>query len=491
MKSEDISKAMNGLDEETINDAANKRKQSKKSRKPLWITITAAAACLAVAGGVIAMNFGKDSPLAVSAAAEAIVAAKYPEMPKFPDEAEYFNDWDAFDKAWTEWSQFRREPRNNIRNSADTLTDYYKKSVKEYLTSIEGNGAFSPLSLYMALCMLAETTDGNSRAQILELMNADSIESLRTQAQNVWQVSYCADGATTSLLANSIWLSDSIEYNRPTLENIAQYHYASSFSGQMGSAEYNKLLQDWLNENTGGLLTEQANKIEMQPETVLALASTVYFKARWYNEFNKDLTKQDIFHAPEGDVTADFMHITLDQAVYGGENYMMTQLRFANSEGSMWLVLPDEGYSPNDLLADCEFIDWLDTDRRNQALDNKEAVFTEVRFSLPKFDALSDIDLMDGLANMGITDVMGENADFSPLMEDSSGITLDSAKQATRVKIDEEGCEAASFTVMMEAGAALIENQPINFTLDRPFIFVITNSCDQPTFAGVINNPAQ
>ena len=60
-----------------------------------------------------------------------------------------------------------------------------------------------------------------------------------------------------------------------------------------------------------------------------------------------------------------------------------------------------------------------------------------------------------------------------------------------RVKIDEEGCEAASFTVMLECGAALIENEPIDFTLDRPFIFVITNSCDQPTFAGVINNPAQ
>lgn len=494
MKSEDISKAMNALDENTINDAAQKRKASKNSRRPLWITIAAAAACLAAAGGIFAANFGKDSPLSVSAAA--VVAAEYPQMAKYPNEEDFYKngelDWDAYDAARNEWSKSRAKMHEHQPNGyADNSIDYYKKSAKEYLTGCEGNGAFSPLSLYMALSMLAETTDGNSRAQILELLNADSIESLRTQAQQVWQASYADDGATSSLLANSIWLSDIIDYNRPTLQTIAEYHYASSFSGQMGSAEYNKLLRDWLNENTGGLLTEQANNVEMLPETVLALASTVYFKARWQDEFNKNLTEQAAFHAPDGDVDADFMHIALDQTVYGGDNYMMTELRFANNEGSMWLVLPDEGCSPDDLLAECEFIDMLNNDRRNQAVKNKEAVFAKVKIALPKFDALSDIDLTEGLANMGITDVMGKNADFSPLTENSSGITLGSAEQATRVKIDEEGCEAASFTVMMAVGCTPIENEPIDFTLDRPFIFVITNSCDQPTFVGVINNPAQ
>ena len=41
-----------------------------------------------------------------------------------------------------------------------------------------------------------------------------------------------------------------------TLETLAEYYYASSYSGTMGSMEYNKMLQDWLNEQTGGLLKE-------------------------------------------------------------------------------------------------------------------------------------------------------------------------------------------------------------------------------------------
>ena len=46
----------------------------------------------------------------------------------------------------------------------------------------EENAVLSPVNIYMALAMLAELTDGESRAQLLELIGIDSVEALREQA---------------------------------------------------------------------------------------------------------------------------------------------------------------------------------------------------------------------------------------------------------------------------------------------------------------------
>ena len=45
----------------------------------------------------------------------------------------------------------------------------------------------------------------------------------------------------------------------------------------MGSAAFDKALQDWIDQQTDGLLKEQASGLTMDQETILALASTIYF----------------------------------------------------------------------------------------------------------------------------------------------------------------------------------------------------------------------
>ena len=117
---------------------------------------------------------------------------------------------------------------------------------------------YSPVNTYMALAMLAEVTDGESRQQILDLLEAGDLKTLRAHGENIWRLCYSDDGAVTSIPANSLWLRDGMEYNQNTLDLLAQHYYASSYRGEMGSEEYDRALQTWLNEQTGGLLKEQA-----------------------------------------------------------------------------------------------------------------------------------------------------------------------------------------------------------------------------------------
>jgi len=335
----------------------------------------------------------------------------------------------------------------------------------------------------MALSMLAELTDGNSRGQILELLGADSIEKLRTQASAIWNASYCRDGAVTSVLANSLWLNEGVDFERSVMDMLAENYYASSYQGKMGSSDFNKMLQSWLNDQTGDLLKEQAEGIGFDTDTILALASTVYFQARWYDEFLPQNTKEGTFHAEGGDMVCEFMHQTNIQSYYWGGKFS-AMAKGLEDAGDMWLILPDEGVTIDDLLLDDELSEMM-----LAGGEWKNNSFTQINLSMPKFDAASDLDIIKGLENLGITDIFdAEISDFSSMTKETDEIYVSEAEHAARVVVDEEGCTAAAFTVMEASGSGMPEDE-VDFVLDRPFLFAITNDAGFPLFIGIVNQP--
>ena len=313
-------------------------------------------------------------------------------------------------------------------------------------------------------------------------MNAPDIETLRTQAGQVWNANYCDDGAIKSVLANSVWLSDDLETNSGTLGTLAKSYYASAHSGEFGSDEMTLAIRSWLNEQTGGMLNDAVSDVAPDASTLMALYSTVWFKGRWDNEFNKQLNDTRTFHAPSGDVQAEFMNQSFDRSYYWGEDFGAVKQPFV-SGCDMWLILPDEDKSVSDVLDSGNYLSLL-----TDGYDYENSRTMKVNLALPKFDVTSTIDLREGLTELGITDVFSENADFSELC--SSELYVNSARQSARVTIDEEGCTAAAFTEMLLCGSACppANIQEIDFVLDRPFLFVITGLDGQPLFVGTVFN---
>ena len=454
----------------------------KHTNKNILKWLAAVAAVL-----VIALLVSLLLPPATASAQGLIAAPEYPEMAPYPDESKYYesNDWDSFDKEYDAWQSDRKAQRDQPAGYADSLDNYFRTGIPTLLSgSGEENAVCSPLNIYMALAMLAETTGGTSRQQILDVLGADSIESLRTQAGRVWNAHYMADSASTSVLANSLWLKTGLQYNMNTVQTLADSYYASVFQGDLGSDEMNKLLQDWLNEQTGGLLEEQVQNIQMPQETILALASTIYFRAKWSDEFYEDSNTEDVFHAPSGDQTVTYMNRSLTYGPYfWGEDYGAVYLDLEDGS-SMWLILPDEGCTPEDILASGHAMDMILSDPGTY--ENSKSMM--VHLSLPKFDVAADMKLNEKLQTLGITDAFSSNADFSAILPNDEAY-LDTASHAARVKIDEEGVEAAAYTVMMACGAALPPEEEIDFVLNRPFLFVIVSHDNLPLFAGIVNQP--
>jgi len=426
----------------------------------------------------------KNDNVAVHEMATQLFKAEYPEMVKYPvkeDHTYTYEDYEA-------WMNCKRERQPENKEYQNGIREFYEITMQEFLKDTEGkNKVYSPLNVYMALAMLAETTDGESRQQLLDLLHTNSIETLRNNASILWNANYCDDGTVNSLLASSVWLSDTLKYNENTLKTLAENYYASSFRGTMGDPEYNRMLQDWLNEQTGGLLKEQAGSVQLDPMTVFGLATTVYFRAKWQNEFYAPNNTEDVFYTASGDITTEFMHQSGTGTYYWGENFGAIARGLKNS-GNMLLILPDEDVSAEDLLADKEVQEFIFD---HYAWENQKVLI--VNQSVPKFDVVSDFSLIPGLQNLGVTDVFhAAEANFTPLLGENSledVVSLNEAKHAARVMIDEEGCTAAAFTVMLATGAARPPEEKIDFVLNRPFLFVINGQDGQPLFIGIVNQP--
>ena len=411
-----------------------------------------------------------------------VAAPVYPEMVQRPDRNDYA-DYNEYAILLSAWEENQAAQYNQPAHYASSLTGFFQQSIPLFLDASE-NSAYSPVNVYMALAMLAESTAGTSRRQILDSLCVDSIEQLREQVSYVWNAHYCDDGVTTLLLGNSLWLDENYDFHQDTADLLAEHYYAASFRGDLGTDAMDQQLQAWLNANTGGLLKEQAENIKMDPATVFALASTVYFAADWENEFLPKNTQDMPFHCGEYDLITPFMRQTLQYgAYYRGSNFGAVCLELEGENG-MWLILPDEGYTVADILKSDEYLNLTMTGHCE-----RRGIY-EIHLSLPKFDVVSEVDLTDGLKEMGITDVFDPTvSDFSSL-SDEPNLFVGSASHASRVMVDEDGVLAAAFTVLLTYGTSAIDPPPeMDFTLDRPFLFVISSRDDLPLFVGSVVEP--
>lgn len=496
MKHKKIAEALGHIDEQYIAQAAQPRQKHPRS----WIYAAAAVLAIVllvgmlwrtpedpqrpVVPGTTPADLGR--PVKIQSPdtlllANLVAAPHYPQMTQMPNYADY-KDYAAYEADCEKWRADQRSHYDQPEGYADSLSAFWQQSLAEFLSGQRENAAYSPVNVYMALAMLAETADGNSRQQILDLLGLQDLDALRTQVSHVWNAHYCADGATTSVLANSIWLDDRFSYDRATVDTLAQQHFASVFHGDLGTETMNQQLREWINAQTGNLLREQTQELKLDPATMMALASTVYFSGKWEHGFLKANNTEGIFHAPNADIQTQFMNASfLAGTYYWGEDFGAVRLELSG-EHSMWLILPDEGKTVDQVLSSGEYLQMCTGSWKNQAT-------CTVNLSLPKFDVECTMDLKDGLKNMGVTDVFDpEIANFNAISQDD--LFVGAIDHGCRVAIDEEGCVAAAFTVIQIYGTGMPDvTKEIDFILDRPFLFVITSRDQLPLFAGVVNQP--
>ena len=201
MKNKDILLDMIGeTDENLVPELTAKKARSSIIK---WIALGGVSAAAVFACAAILPKLGGDNKVSVSsskvsedtvssvsetsenessiparkagAKAELLSEAVYPEMVQYPD-ASKVTDYNELQPLLDEWRKSQDDLQDQPECYQDGFKTFFLNRTQTFLNdSSTENMAYSPLSLYMALGISAEITDGSSRQQILNVLDENDI----------------------------------------------------------------------------------------------------------------------------------------------------------------------------------------------------------------------------------------------------------------------------------------------------------------------------
>ena len=151
-----------------------------------------------------------------------------------------------------------------------------------------------------------------------------------------------------------------------------------------------------------------------------------------------------------------------------GDDYQALGMPYGNGSYQMTVLLPKQKNGANiNALPEIP-----DAERWQQINSNMRSVTVDVK--LPRFETSTDIDLKEIMAKLGMPDAFdGGRADFSNFCDKPTYIGL--MKQVAKIKLDEEGSEAAAVTVIgMKVTSAAPPAKEIVFHANHPFLYIIS-----------------
>lgn len=278
-------------------------------------------------------------------------------------------------------------------------------------------------------------------------------------------------------LANSLWLRDEagrLSVNPDFLQTNVDYYDAQIFSAPFDKSTV-KDINGWVKKNTDGMIPTLLD--EIPDEAVAYLINALSFDAKWITPYQDYQVQDGTFHGQRGDSDCQLM--------WGEENdYLIDDhatgfLKYYRGY-AFAAFLPEEGMSVADYAAS------LTGEKLRSILENRQ--YRTVETALPKFTSESSFDLAGALAMLGMTDLFDyDRADLSGMGSSENGnLFVSRVLHKTFIEVNESGTRAAAVTAVETADTcALVEEEPAQVVLDRPFLYMIVDTENMlPLFIG-------
>jgi serpin B len=335
----------------------------------------------------------------------------------------------------------------------------------------KANLVVSPMSVSMVLQMVGAGAGGETAAQINKVLHLPEGVRPRLPAVDQTDLKVSNTAWTQQGLKVKPGYSDALRTQFSTTMNEADF--AADPAGARG--RINQTVAD----QTAGKITDLFPATSITVDTRLVVTNALYLKAAWAREFPRDKTKDAPFTRPDGSVvTVPMMH---------NDPYKepKAELGYAEGPGYQVVTLPYRGGKLAFTVIVPATVDAL-RDKGIAGLLSEVSPAT-VQLAMPRFTTRSAMDLSKALAEAGMPTAFTPGADFSGITDDTD-LLIASVQHKTFVQVDEEGTEAAAATgADVQAGSA---PQTYTVTVDRPFLFVITDTATgAPLFLGRINDP--
>ena len=326
----------------------------------------------------------------------------------------------------------------------------------------------SPISITYALGMLNNGAVGETQAEINKVLGfgetgADGINDfcrkMLTEAPNL-------DKLTKVMIANTVYMNKGYQLKSDFITKAKNFYDAEPETRDFYDGKTRDVINQWGNDHTEGMIPEVLKEDEFDPSAVSYLLNAIYFKGAWAEKFDKGNTKDETFTTETGKKKqVPMMHQEHKFNYTENEDCQALCLPYGNNAYRMTILLPKEGKTVNDIAQTLTIETWQRYRWMGDAI---------VDVKLPRFESQSDVDLKKVMAILGMPKAFTQDAEFSNFCNVPTYIGL--MKQVAKIKLNEEGTEAAAVTVIGVVDMVDVPSNPqrVNFHATRPFLYVIS-----------------
>jgi len=370
----------------------------------------------------------------------------------------------------------------NMMSPIEVTEDNVLNSVRLFdaVSADKLNSMFSPLSLNMALGMLAEGAEGSTKEALDKYLGTDGYGAFAESYMKLAKENYNGKSGKDDNyfeIANSFWGDDAFPFRQEYKDAVNRKFDAEIRCMDFGSKD--KVISEvnrWVSDKTHKMIPKLLEDIE--PETVAILVNTVYFESAWDAEWEYDTNNKDTFTLLDG----SSKELTLMRNSGGAyfENDKATAFGCTYKNGLKFIgILPKE---TGDFT-----IEALDI----TSLLASETYEYNVTACMPKLTFDTNLPLADALSAAGLSEIFErDKADLSGMSE--ADLWVSDVLQKTRLELDEHKTKASAATGIMMNGAGAMPKEDMRreVFLDRPFAFVIYDSAEnQIVFLGKVTEP--
>lgn len=360
------------------------------------------------------------------------------------------------------------------------------------------NFCISPIAVYSALAIACESSDGETRDQLLDAIGVTYDEVLKfTNYLNSYanRKFYCeADGKSDetahSKLVSSVWLDTSVLYKNGTVDILANKFGCDVYGASFSNGDAQKMINQYVEYKTHD--TVKSN-LSFDRSTALSIISAYHLKEVWSDiggELALTLEKYDFENGNESISSINMLKSEYTAGVvYKGTKYstffVETQHGF-----KLHFILPNEGYDADDVFTE-GIISQILSRKNFGAIDEEKGTVNYTRILFPSFEASFSGDISKVLAEgFGITDLFDpQKCDLSGLL--SSRVHLDKLTHQSELSIGKNGIHASA--ELFSPDSSVPDDSEYTkvyheFIIDRSFGFILTDDRGTVLYSGVIDN---
>lgn len=366
-------------------------------------------------------------------------------------------------------------PQNVVSATNNFAMKYW--AAHEKFETKNKNYMVSPLSLHIALGMLLNGADTDTKTEIQNTLglNNISLDQINASYKTLIETLPKVDPAVTNTIANAIFQDKKLSVEKAFTDNLSNNFSAKLFIEDFSNAATVKKINQWASDNTNQKITKILDQIE--PSQVMFILNALYFKGDWAKAFKVKDTRKEVFAGSTIKSTVDMMYQTETFDYAQTPNMQLISLPYGNEKYTMYVVLPKDNIDAT-----------LKTINSGAWTGFKESlVKTKVIVGLPKFKIEYNRKLNDVLQDMGMKKVFTDQADLSKISAPAGKLKVGFVKQDTFISVDEKGTEAAAVTTIgIETTSVPIYPE---FIANKPFLFIIAEKTSNTVmFMGKVNN---